>query len=100
MIACHADDCRQFEQRATKKDGKCGLGGKRVDVRPNWKEAPAKPDRWDGRVAWEKKWPTGESGEKALLFPQEIHQADEHNHGYSGKQRKCSASARCHPKHN
>jgi hypothetical protein len=31
--------------------GKCG--GKRVDVRPNWKEQPGTPDNWQGRPAWE-----------------------------------------------
>jgi hypothetical protein len=34
------------------KCGKCG--GKRVDVRPNWKEAPRMPDNWEARPAWEK----------------------------------------------
>jgi hypothetical protein len=27
-------------------------GGKRVDVRPNGKEAPGMPDSWEGRDAW------------------------------------------------
>jgi hypothetical protein len=37
--------------RSKVKCGKCG--GKRVDVRPNWKEAPGMPDNWQGRPAWE-----------------------------------------------
>src|SRR6516162_6569880 len=56
---CHNDACRHsalidvsdcpdhvevrwFQQRA--KCAKCG--GKRVDVRPNWKEKPGMPDSW------------------------------------------------------
>jgi hypothetical protein len=39
-----------FQRHA--KCSKCG--GKRVDVRPNWKEAPGMPDSWQGRSAWEK----------------------------------------------
>jgi hypothetical protein len=34
------------------KRAKCACGGKRVDVRPNWKEAPGMPDSWQGRSAW------------------------------------------------
>jgi hypothetical protein len=34
------------------KCSKCG--GKRVDVRPNWQEAPGMPDSWEGRSAWDK----------------------------------------------
>jgi hypothetical protein len=34
------------------KCGKCG--GKRVDVRPNWKEKPGMPDSWEGRSAGDK----------------------------------------------
>jgi hypothetical protein len=31
---------------------KCGrCGGKRVDVRPNWKEKPGMPDDWQARSA-------------------------------------------------
>jgi hypothetical protein len=33
------------------KCAKCG--GKRVDVRPNWKEKAGMPDGWQGRSAWE-----------------------------------------------
>jgi hypothetical protein len=33
---------------------RCKCGGKRVDVRPNWKEKPGMPDNWEGRPAWEK----------------------------------------------
>jgi len=31
------------------KCSKCG--GKRADVRPNWKEKPGMPDGWQGRSA-------------------------------------------------
>jgi hypothetical protein len=34
-----------FQSRA--KCGKCG--GRRVDVRPHWKQAPGMPDTWEGR---------------------------------------------------
>jgi hypothetical protein len=34
------------------KCSKCG--GKRVDVRPNWKEKAGSTDSWQGRSAWEK----------------------------------------------
>jgi hypothetical protein len=30
---------------------KCGARGRRIDVRPNWKEAPGIPDDWSGRPA-------------------------------------------------
>jgi len=33
---------------------KCGARGRRIDVRPNWKEAPGSIDDWSGRPAWEK----------------------------------------------
>jgi len=34
---------------------KCGKGGgRRVDVRPNWKEKPGTPDSWQGCPTWEK----------------------------------------------
>jgi hypothetical protein len=64
---CHNDACRHqtlidvskypgdtlvswFKGRV--KCRKCGRSGARwVDVRPNWKEAPGMPDRWDGRPA-------------------------------------------------
>ena len=32
---------------------KCGARGRRIDVRPNWKEAPGSIDDWSGRPAWE-----------------------------------------------
>jgi hypothetical protein len=30
---------------------KCGARGQRIDVRPNWKEAPGSIDDWSGRPA-------------------------------------------------
>jgi hypothetical protein len=34
---------------------KCSkYSGRRVDVRPNWKEKPGSPADWSGRSAWEK----------------------------------------------
>jgi hypothetical protein len=33
---------------------KCGARGRRIDVRPNWKEAPGTIDDWSGLPAWEK----------------------------------------------
>jgi hypothetical protein len=39
----------EFGKRA--KCQKCG--GKRVNVRPNWKEKPGMPDNWQGRSAWD-----------------------------------------------
>ena len=30
---------------------KCGARGNRIDVRPNWKEAPGSLDDWSGREA-------------------------------------------------
>jgi hypothetical protein len=35
------------------KCGKCSANGRRIDVRPNWQEAPGMPDDWQGRSAWE-----------------------------------------------
>jgi hypothetical protein len=35
---------------------KCGARGRRIDVRPNWKEAPGSIDDWSGRPAM----PSGE----------------------------------------
>jgi hypothetical protein len=32
---------------------KCGARGRRIDVRPNWKEAPGMPNDWQGRSVWE-----------------------------------------------
>jgi len=32
---------------------KCGARNNRIDVRPNWKEAPGMPDNWQGRSAWD-----------------------------------------------
>ena len=29
---------------------KCGARGNKIDVRPNWKEAPGMPDSWEGRL--------------------------------------------------
>jgi hypothetical protein len=34
------------------KFSKCG--GKRIDVRLNWKEKPGMPDNWLGRPAWDR----------------------------------------------
>jgi hypothetical protein len=31
------------------KCGKCGARGRRIDVRPNWKERPGMPTDWQGR---------------------------------------------------
>ena len=39
-------------QQARAKCSKCG--GKRLDVRPNWKQKPGMPDSWEGRSAWDK----------------------------------------------
>jgi hypothetical protein len=67
MAFCHNDACRHqavidvsiyrpdtpipgFRPRV--KCGKCG--GKRVDVRPNWREEPGAPDDWESRPAWPK----------------------------------------------
>jgi hypothetical protein len=36
-----------FESKV--KCGKCGARGRRIDVRPNWKEKPGMPDNWQGR---------------------------------------------------
>ena len=36
------------------KCGKCGARGRRIDVRPNWKEKPRMPDNWEGRPVGEK----------------------------------------------
>jgi hypothetical protein len=64
---CHDDSCRhtalidvsgypdaievpEFGRRA--KCQKCG--GRRVDVRPNWKEKPGMPTDWQGRPAGDK----------------------------------------------
>jgi hypothetical protein len=33
---------------------KCGARGRRIDVRPNWKEAPGMPENWQGRDAWKR----------------------------------------------
>jgi hypothetical protein len=30
---------------------KCGARGRRIDVRPNWKNAPGSVDDWSGRPA-------------------------------------------------
>jgi hypothetical protein len=38
------------------KCAKCGARGRRIDVRPNWKEAPGLIDDWSGRPAM----PSGE----------------------------------------
>ena len=59
---CHNDACRHQAIIDVSKypDGvevpwfagriKCGkCGGKRVDVRPNWKEKQGMPDNWQGR---------------------------------------------------
>ncbi len=63
---CHNDACRHqalsdvsaypgdtpvmwFKNRV--KCGKCGLGGRWVDVRPNWKEAPGTLEDWSSRPA-------------------------------------------------
>jgi hypothetical protein len=35
------------------KCGKCGARGRRIDVRPNWKEKLRMPDDWQSRPAWE-----------------------------------------------
>jgi hypothetical protein len=35
------------------KCGKRGAHGRRIDVRPNWKERAGMPDRWERRPAWE-----------------------------------------------
>jgi hypothetical protein len=35
------------------KCGKCGARGRRIDVRPNWKEKAGMPDTWQVRSAWE-----------------------------------------------
>jgi hypothetical protein len=40
--------------RSKVKCAKCRARGNRVDVRPNWKEAPGTIDDWSGRPAWEK----------------------------------------------
>jgi hypothetical protein len=32
---------------------KCGVRGRRIDVRPNWKEAPGTITDWRGRPSWE-----------------------------------------------
>jgi hypothetical protein len=63
---CHNDACRHqalidvskypddvevpsFQCRAT--CGKCGVRGRRIDVRPNWKRMP---DSWKARSTWGK----------------------------------------------
>jgi transposase len=38
--------------RSKVKCAKCGGRGNRIDVRPNWKEAPGSIDDWSGRPAW------------------------------------------------
>jgi hypothetical protein len=42
----------RFQRRA--KCSKCG--GRRVDVRPNWKEQPGMPDNWEVRPACMTRW--------------------------------------------
>jgi hypothetical protein len=37
--------------RSKVKCAKCGARGNKIDVRPNWKEAPGTPDDWSGREA-------------------------------------------------
>jgi hypothetical protein len=32
---------------------KCGARGRRIDVRPHWKEATGSIDDWRGRSAWD-----------------------------------------------
>jgi hypothetical protein len=32
---------------------KCGARGRRIDVRPNWNEAPGMPDSREGRPVWD-----------------------------------------------
>jgi hypothetical protein len=59
---CHNDACRQqavidvsgypdvIEVPEFGKRAKCSkCGGRRVDVRPNWKEKPGMPSDWQGR---------------------------------------------------
>jgi hypothetical protein len=35
--------------RSKVKCAKCGARGNRIDVRPNWKEAPGMPDDWSAQ---------------------------------------------------
>jgi hypothetical protein len=46
-VSGYPDDVEIPSWRA--KCNKCG--DKRVDVRPNWKDAPGMPDSWEGRPA-------------------------------------------------
>jgi hypothetical protein len=63
---CHHDACRHSALidvskypgdtpvpwfRSKVKCAKCGARGNRIDVRPNWKEAPGSVDDWSGRPA-------------------------------------------------
>jgi hypothetical protein len=43
--------------RSKVKCAKCGARGNRIDVRPNWKEAPASPNDWHSNPAM----PSGEA---------------------------------------
>jgi hypothetical protein len=48
-VSGYPDDVETPSWRA--KCSKCG--GKRVDVRPNWKEGPGSFDDWRGRSTWD-----------------------------------------------
>ena len=53
-VSNYPDDVEVPWFQSKVKCSKCGRGGRRVDVRPNWKEAPGMPDNWQGRDAWKR----------------------------------------------
>jgi transposase len=72
---CHNDACRHqavIDVRAYPAEtpvpwfggkvvcNKCGARGRRIDVRPNWKEAPGSIDDWSGQPAM----PSGRSNRR------------------------------------
>jgi hypothetical protein len=50
-VSKYPDDVEVLWFQSKVKCGKCGAHGRRIDVRPNWKEAPGSIDDWSGRPA-------------------------------------------------
>jgi hypothetical protein len=50
-VSSYADDVEVPWLGSRANCGMCGARGRRIDVRPNWKEKPGMPDSWEGRSA-------------------------------------------------